>query len=119
MLKACCAAPPAEPRRRGAGQADGAPPEPRLTGIAMGKLEPEPEVGPLAFAQVPTATASAHSNFRAKQISYLEVPGVLVSNRIFLFIQQGQCTCGCELEIIRPPAPGPDARLKRICRMRA
>ena len=67
MLKACCAAPPAELRRRGAGQADGAP-EPRLTGIAMGKLElePEPEVDPLAFAQVLTATASAHSNFRAK-----------------------------------------------------
>ena len=40
----------------------------------MGKLEPEPEVDPLAFAQVPTATASAHSNFRAMQTSYLEAP---------------------------------------------
>ena len=114
MLKACCAAPPAEPRRRGAGQADGAPPEPRLTGIAMGKLGPEPGVDPLAFAQVPTATASAHSNFRAKQISYLERYLRVLVNRIFLF--SSQCTCGCELEIIRPPAPGPDARLKRICR---
>ena len=71
MLKACCAAPPAEPRRRGAGQADGAPPEPRLTGIAMGKLEPEPEVDPLAFAQVPTATASAHSNFSPSKLATL------------------------------------------------
>ena len=68
MLKACCAAPPAEPRRHGAGQADGAPPEPRLTGIAMGKLEPEPEpeVDPLAFAQVLTGNLAT--------LRYLRVP---------------------------------------------